>query len=173
MNAQATLPTTSAATRALTRQDIEDFFFAEAALLDKFDFDPWLALFTHDAHNLIPPLDVREQGPQDALYLVNDDMSRLTSRVRQYQGRAMWVENPPARTRRMVSNVRIVSTDGDELRVTANFIVYRIRNNDVDPYIGRYEHRLVRTAAGLRFKERKAILDLDALRPFGKVTIIL
>ena len=157
----------------VTRQDIEEFLFAEAALLDNFEFDPWLALFTPDAHNLIPPLDLREAGPQEALYLVNDDMNRLTSRVRQYQGRAMWVENPPARTRRMVSNVRILSDEGDQLHVTANFIVYRIRGNDVDPYIGRYQHVLVRTDAGLRFKERKSTLDLEALRPFGKVTIIL
>jgi p-cumate 2,3-dioxygenase subunit beta len=160
-------------TAKVTRQDIEEFLFAEAALLDSFEFDPWLALFAPDAHNLIPPLDVREAGPQEALYLVNDDMNRLTSRVRQYQGRAMWVENPPARTRRMVSNVRILSDEGDQLRVTANFIVYRIRGNDVDPYIGRYQHVLVRTDAGLRFKERKSTLDLEALRPFGKVTIIL
>jgi p-cumate 2,3-dioxygenase beta subunit len=160
-------------TTQVTRQDISDFLVDEAALLDQFKFDDWLALFTPDAHNMIPPLDVREAGPRDALYLVNDDMRRLTSRVRQYQGRAMHVENPPARTRRIVSNVRILSDDGEELRVTANFIVYRVRGDDVDPYIGRYEHRLVRTDEGLRFKERKSILDLEGLRPFGKVTIIL
>jgi p-cumate 2,3-dioxygenase beta subunit len=164
---------TTPATAAVTRQDIEAFLVDEAALLDTFDFDPWLELFAADAHNLIPPLDLREAGPQDALYLVNDDMTRLTSRVRQYQGRAMWVENPPARTRRMVSNVRILSDDGRQLKVTANFVVYRVRGTDVDPYVGRYEHLLLRTDAGLRFKERKAILDLEALRPFGKVTIIL
>jgi p-cumate 2,3-dioxygenase beta subunit len=160
-------------TTLVTRQDIADFLVDEAALLDEFKFDDWLTLFMPDAHNMIPPLDVREAGPQDALYLVNDDMTRLTSRIRQYQGRAMHVENPPARTRRMVSNVRILSDDGTELKVTANFIVYRVRGDDVDPYIGRYEHRLVRTEPGLRFKERKSILDLEALRPFGKVTIIL
>jgi len=164
---------TSKTTPQVTRQDIEEFFYNEAALLDSFDFDPWLALFAPDAMHLIPPLDVRDASPQVALYLVNDDVTRLTSRVRQYQGRAMHVENPPARTRRMISNVRILSDDGTELRVTANFIVYRVRGDDVDPYIGRYENRLVRTESGLRFKERKAILDLEALHPFGKVTIIL
>lgn len=160
-------------TSQVTRQDVEEFLFHEAGLLDNFDFDPWLALFTPEAHNLIPPLDLREATSQDALYLVNDDMARLASRVRQYQGRAMWVENPPARTRRLISNARILFDDGHELKVTANFVVYRVRGNDVDPYVGRYEHRLVRTDDGLRYKERKSILDLEALRPFGKVTIIL
>lgn len=164
---------TNATTARVTRQDMETFLFDEAALLDNFDFDPWLALFMPDAHSLIPPLDLREAGPQDALYMVNDDMNRLTSRVRQYQGRAMWVENPPARTRRLISNTRILPAEGDLLKVTANFVVYRIRGNDVDPYVGRYEHLLVQTVDGLRFRERKAILDLEALRPFGKVTIIL
>lgn len=159
--------------KQVSRQEIADFLVDEAALLDEFKFDDWLTLFTPEAHNMIPPLDVRDAGPRDALYLVNDDMTRLTSRIRQYQGRAMHVENPPARTRRMIANVRILSDDGNELKVTANFIVYRVRGDDVDPYIGRYEHKLVRTASGLRFKERKAILDLEALHPFGKVTIIL
>jgi len=157
----------------VSRSDVEEYLFEEAALLDNFNFDPWLELFLPESHNLIPPLDVREASAQEALYLVNDDYARLTSRVRQYQGRAMWVENPPARTRRMISNVRIVSQDDIQLRITANFIVYRIRNTEVDPYIGRYEHTLYKTESGLRYKERKSILDLEALRPFGKITIIL
>jgi p-cumate 2,3-dioxygenase beta subunit len=158
---------------AASRQELEDFLFNEAALLDNLQLSQWLDLFTPDAHYLIPALDVRDAGPQDALHLVMDDMTRLKSRVAQYQGRAMWVENPPARTRRIIANVRTLPSEGDEIRVTANFIVYRIRNDTVDPYIGRYEHVLLRSDAGLRFRERKAILDLEVLRPVGKISIFL
>jgi p-cumate 2,3-dioxygenase beta subunit len=157
----------------IARPDIEDFLFAEAALLDELKLEDWLKLFLDEAHYKVPALDVREASDQDSLYLVSDNMSRLRSRVRQYQGRAMWVENPPSRTRRMVTNVRIVSADASEIRVAANFVVYRVRDDLVDAYIGRYEHVLVPTEAGLRFKERKAILDLEALRPHGKISIIL
>jgi p-cumate 2,3-dioxygenase beta subunit len=156
-----------------SRQDVEDFLFGEAALLDELKLDDWLKLFLDDAHYLVPSLDVREAGYQDSLYLVMDDMHRLRSRVHQYQGHAMWVENPPSRTRRMIANTRIVSASIEELRVTANFIVYRIREEVVDAYVGRYKHVLVSVEGGLRFRERKAILDLQALRPHGKISIIL
>jgi p-cumate 2,3-dioxygenase beta subunit len=157
----------------ISRQDVEDFLFTDAALLDELKLDLWLKLFLEDAHFKIPALDVREASDQDSLYLVSDNMSRLRSRVRQYQGRAMWVENPPSRTRRIVSNVRILAVEGAEIRVAANFVVYRVRDDVVDTYIGRYEHALIATEEGLRFKERKAILDLEALRPHGKISIIL
>lgn len=168
--------TTTAAIKSplqVSRIDIEDFLYAEAALLDEYKFDEWLALFLPEAHYSVPALDVREMNSQDSLYLIADDMARLTSRMRQYTGRAMWVENPPSRTRRMVTNVRITATTDSEVHVAANFVVYRIRNDVVDPYIGRYEHVLVPAGNGFRFRDRKAILDLEALRPFGKVSIIL
>ena len=57
--------------------------------------------------------------------------------------------------------------------MTANFIVYRIRMEQMDTYVGRYEYQLVRHSGQLKIRERRAILDLDALRPQGKVSIIL
>jgi p-cumate 2,3-dioxygenase subunit beta len=84
------------------------------------------------------------------------------------------LENPPSRTRRLISNVRILATDGETVRVAANFVVYRMRVEQVDTYVGRYEYTLVRGNDGaLRIRRRRAILDLEALRPHGKVSIIL
>jgi p-cumate 2,3-dioxygenase beta subunit len=43
----------------------------------------------------------------------------------------------------------------------------------VDTYIGRYEYTLVQRDGALKIRHRRAILDLEALRPHGKVSIIL
>lgn len=157
----------------VTRTDIEDFLFADAALLDEGKLEEWLAQFLPDAQYLVPSLDVPEAGPQDSLYLINDDYRRLASRVHQYLGRSMWVENPPARTRHMISNVRITGVTDSEVHVAANFVVYRMRGDVVDPYIGRYELILVPSEGSFRYRQRKAILDLEELRPYGKVSIFL
>jgi len=157
----------------ITRNDVEDFLFAEARLLDSWKLEEWLQLFLPEATYCVPSLDTPEMSPRDSLYLVMDDMKRLTSRVHQYAGRAMWVENPLSRTRRLVSNTQILSSEGSQLEVTANFVVYRMRNGAVDAYVGRYEHLLVSTDAGLRFRKRKAILDLESLKPHGKISIVL
>lgn len=117
------------------------------------------------------PTALRES--RTSLFIVADNIERIRSRVNQLMGKAAWAENPPSRTRRLISNVRILATDGETVRVAANFIVYRMRVEQVDTYVGRYEYTLVRGDGALRIRHRRAILDLEALRPHGKVSIIL
>ena len=69
--------------------------------------------------------------------------------------------------------MRIREASGDILRVTSNFIVYRMRLAVTDAYAGRYEHTLLHRDGAFRIRERRAILDLDALRPQGKVSFLL
>jgi p-cumate 2,3-dioxygenase beta subunit len=155
------------------REEVELFLYEEALLLDAWRLEEWLKLFADDGTYLIPNLDMPDASPGESLHLIADDRPRLFSRVNQLQGRQAWSENPHSRTRHLVTNV-LARADGDVgIRVTANFAVYRFRHENVDNYVGRYEHKLRRVPEGLRFVERKAILDLETLRPQGKVSIII
>jgi len=58
-------------------------------------------------------------------------------------------------------------------RTTANFAVWRFQHDQTDVYVGRYLNVLVHGAAGLMFRERRAVLDLETLRPHGKLSFIL
>ena len=158
---------------AITRAQIEDFLYAEAALLDEWRLQEWLELLTEDVTYSVPVMDVPEGDAKSTLFLIADDALRVRSRVRQLLGKSAWAENPRSRTRRLISNVRIRETDGETIRVTANFVVYRMRMDQVDTYVGRYEYTLVQRDGQLKIRERKAILDLEALRPHGKVSFIL
>ena len=158
---------------AITRAQIEDFLYAEAALLDEWRLQEWLELLTEDVTYSVPATDVPEGDAKRTLFLIADDALRVHSRVRQLLGKSAWAENPRSRTRRLISNVRIRETDGETIRVTANFVVYRMRMDQVDTYVGRYEYTLVHRDGQLKIRERKAILDLEALRPHGKVSFIL
>ena len=157
----------------VTRAEVEAFLYEEAALLDAWALREWLALFTDDATYEVPSTDAPDGDPRTSLFLIADTRERLTSRVAQLLGKSAWAENPRSRTRRLIANVRILDADGDGLRVAANFVVYRMRVEQVDTYVGRYEYTLVRRAGRLRIRRRRAILDLEALRPHGKVSIIL
>jgi p-cumate 2,3-dioxygenase beta subunit len=157
----------------ITRQQIEDFLYEEAALLDEWRLEEWLQLMTDDASYYIPATDLPEGDHRNTLFIVSDDIVRLRSRVKQLLGRFAHAETPHSRTRRLIGNVRIRSVEGDTLRVTANFLVSRTRMEQVDTYVGRYEYTLVRKNGALKIRERRAILDLDSLRPQGKVSIIL
>jgi len=157
----------------LTRVEVEDFLYAEAALLDEWRLDEWLALFTEDCTYSVPSTDSPEADPSDTLFLIADDAARLRSRVEQLLGKNTWSENPHARTRRLLSNVRIRKLEGARVWVTANFAVYRLRSNQVGTYVGRYEYVLEHEGARIRIEHRRAILDLESLRDVGKLSFIL
>jgi p-cumate 2,3-dioxygenase beta subunit len=157
----------------LTRAEIEDFLYEEAALLDEWRLAEWHALFTGDATYRVPSTDVPDAEPDDTLFLIDDDAARLRSRVEQLLGKSTWSENPHSRTRRLLGNVRIRRTEGPHAWVTANFIVTRLRTHQVASYVGRYEYVLERTRDGLRIQHRRAILDLESLRDVGKISFIL
>lgn len=157
----------------ITRQHIEDFLYDEAALLDEWRLEEWLELLTEDAAYYVPSTDMPEGDHTATLFLVADDATRIRSRVRQLLDRFAHAENPHSRTRRLISNVRIRSVEGDTIRITANFAVSRARLEQLDLYVGRYEYALIYKDGKLKIRERRAILDLDSLRPQGKVSIIL
>ena len=171
---QDSVMTTSSSIESITVAEVERFLVDEAAMLDEWRLTDWLALMADDARYLVPSLDSPESDHRKALFLISDDMTTLRSRVGQLLGRSAWAENPRSRTRRLVTNFRILESNGAEAKVTANFAVWRFQLNQTDTYVGRYVHILVRgPAGGLLFRERRAVLDLETLRPQGKLSIIL
>jgi p-cumate 2,3-dioxygenase beta subunit len=168
------LDTLTPASTTFSRQDIEDFLYAEAEMLDEWRLDDWLALFDEERGGFyIPATDTPESDHNTALFLIADDMVRLRSRVSQLMSGLTWAENPRSRTCHMVSNVRIAGMEDDALVVKANFVVYRMRFQNIDPYIGKYRYKLLPAGDTFKILERRAILDLEALRPHGKVSFIV
>lgn len=158
---------------ALDAREIEEFLFHEAALLDDWRLQDWLALLTDDAQYLVPSLDSRHADPRDTLFLIADDRKNLESRVRQLLSGATWSENPRSRTRRLVSNVRVLDSSNDETHATANFAVWRFQMDQTDAYVGRYMLTLVRGPNGPMTRLRRVELDHETLRPHGKLSFIL
>jgi p-cumate 2,3-dioxygenase subunit beta len=156
-----------------TAGQIEEFLIYEAALLDEWRLEEWLTLMAPDARYLVPPLDAPEADHRDTLFLIADDRRTVASRVRQLLSGTTWAENPRSRTRRLITNVRLLAASGGEARITANFAVWRFQHEQTDVYVGRYIHVLVRGPTGLLFRERRAVLDLETLRPHGKLSFIL
>ena len=158
--------------KLVTRAEVEDFLYEEAALLDAWKLDEWLALLTEDAYYRVPSNDRPESDPRGTLFTIADDIARVRSRITRLKDRNAHAEFPPSRTRRIVTNVRI--TGQDPLRVDANFVVYRYRSNeDTRQYVGRYRYLLRREGGKLRIAGREAILDAMELASLGAVSFIL
>jgi len=160
-------------TGTITRQDVEEFLFQEAALLDEWRLDEWLALFEKDATYEVPTTDRPNEDPHRSQYYVWDDYEHLTARVKRLKSKHAHAENPHSRTRRLVTNVRLADTSDSTLDVRAAFLIYKIRDGNVDQFVGRYEHTLAANGDGLRFRKRRAVLELEVLRPGGRLSFIL
>ncbi|SRR5579875_279548 len=154
-------------------REVERFLVNEAALLDEWQLTEWLKLFTPDARYWVPTTDLPEGNAGEVLGLIDDDYTRLQARVERLLSRHAHREFPWSRTRRFVTNVRASENGNGEVQAKASFLVYRIRNRHVDPYIGHYEYVLRRVDGELKIQRRAAILDLEALDPHATVSFIL
>lgn len=159
--------------RPLDVREIEQFLYDEAALLDAWKLDDWLSLLTDDVRYLVPSLDMRDADPRNTLFLIADDRVTLKSRVRQLLSGTNWAESPHSRTRRLVSNVRVLGSFGDETHATANFAVWRFHLGQSDVFVGRYMLAMVRGPTGPLIRLRKVELDHETLKGLGKLTIVI
>jgi len=157
-----------------TRAEIEDLLYREAALLDAWQLDHWLALLTEDAGYYVPPNDKPDADHRTTLFTIADNNARLRERVRRIMDPNCHAEHPPSRTRRLIANVRILASEGDTIRIAANFTVYRFRRGgDMRVFVGEYRHTLRRENGTLKIAERRAVLDAEELGSLGAVSFIL
>lgn len=157
-----------------TREEVEDFLYREAALLDAWQLDEWLALTTADCGYYVPPNEKPDADNRSTLFTVADNHARLVERVKRLKDPSAHAEYPPSRTRRMISNVHITGGDSDIIEVAANFVVYRFRrDDDRRAFVGHYRYKLRRENGGLKIAERRAILDSEELGALGAVSFIL
>lgn len=158
----------------ITRNDVEEYLYREAAMLDRWQLAEWLALFTDDAVYHVPTVGTSPDiQPDNTLFYIADDRQRLQERVVRLLKKSAHVEWPRSRTRHMVTNILIEKRSDQELEVSAAFAVHRFKNGAADVYVGSYRYRLTGINGQLQIREKRSMLDMDALRPHGRVSIIL
>lgn len=147
--------------------EIERFLYDEAELLDQRRSLEWLNLFTEDTHYWMPmrrtlspnELDREFTGPE-GMALFDDDKPMLALRIKKLETGYSWSEDPPSRTRHMLSNVRIMGATASEVTVSSNFLVYRTRQaTEVDMWVGRREDTLRKAGSSWQIADRKIYLD--------------
>ena len=169
----------SLAERALLQHEVEQFLYAEAALLDARRYRDWLALIADDIHYWMPIRRTvsaadsqREFTKPGDMAFFDDDRTLLEMRVRKLEAGSAWSEDPPSRSRHFVSNVRITGVAGDEVSVEVAFHLYRTRlESEVDSWIGRREDLLRRVGASFLIARRHIFLDQTVIRSANMSTI--
>ena len=149
---------------------VEQFLYYEAGLLDDSQFRAWFGLLADDIEYVMPirpnrlRRDLSKPSGLPAMAHFDEDKASLDLRVRQLESGKHWAEEPPSRTRHLVTNVRIrPRPDGDpagDLDVTSNFLCYRNRlDTEVDIWAGQREDVLRRHDGTFRVTRRTVLLD--------------
>ena len=165
-------------------REVEQFLYREARMLDERRFHEWLTLFTDDirywmvsrtnrypknskAISILDPDRYVEEdvAGEDELAILDEDKQTLAARVARLDTGMAWAEDPPSRTRHMITNIELEGDDaGAELKVYSNFIVYRSRaETEQDFYVGAREDLLRRVDGAWKIAYRKLILDQNVL----------
>lgn len=158
---------------AVDQQEIEQFLYHEAALLDNRKFDEWLALYTDDALYWVPANEY-DINPMLHVSFIYDDKNRMQDRVWSVQSGVRWSQDPQSRTRHLISNVMILEENGDELTVTSNFVMFEIRRAIYgDRYFaGRFTHTLRKVNGAWNIAHKKIdLINNDA--PIENLVMII
>lgn len=155
------------------QHDVEQFLYHEAAVLDERRYTDWLDLLTDDCTYYMPTRYNRtrreldhEFSRSDEVAHFDDDKASLRVRVKRLLTGQAWAEDPPSRTRHMVTNVRIQPLSDTEINVLCNFFVYRSRlERDVETFVGARIDTLRRHASppGWQIARRELFLDQTVL----------
>ena len=158
----------------VTRAEVEDFFYLEAALLDEWKLAEWEKLLADDATYYVPPNDVLEGDYRDTLFIISDDRERIRQRVIRIMDPNCHAEYPKSRTCRLITNVRITGVEGDLVYASANFVCYRYRRHQREfSFVGTYRYTLRRTGDSFLIRERRVHLHAHELGKLGSVSFIL
>jgi p-cumate 2,3-dioxygenase subunit beta len=157
------------------KENVEKFLYEEVDLLDRWKLAEWEALLTDDAHYLVPPIGTNDEdaSPDTTLYVVAENRENIAARVERMLGKDAYAEQPRSNLRHLVSNVRILSQNGDNITAVANFCVYRVRRNQIVEYMGQYRYQLVTDGDTFKIREKKVFLDITAFAGQGGLSFIL
>ncbi len=162
------------------RSEVERFLIREARLIDERRFEEWVALFSEDATYWMPgrtnayrrsdvDASINEAGD---LAIFEDTTATLRTRIARLRTGLAWGEEPPSRTRHLITNIDVDDdTDGIEFVVRSNFLVYRAQLElDKDIFVGERRDVLRRLDGALKIAKRTMILE-DVVHAFKPVSI--
>ncbi len=159
----------------ILKYDVEQFLYKEARLLDERRLEEWLDLLADDLDYWMPMRRNVKFGDWDLEFTdhhkeinwFDEGKDVLAGRIRQLNTGVHWPEEPVSRFEHLITNIELVSADGDEIHVNSKFHCYQNRLQDeVNEWVGRRED-VLRRDPETKFKivRRKIILAQNVMLP--------
>ena len=149
-----------------------EWLYREAALLDSGQFEGWLGLMAPDISYEMPtrqsvyPKD--GEGYSHDFGFFAENHASLETRVKRLGTEQAWAEQPGSRTRHFVSNLLLDKCESGEFHAATCFMVTRIRSDlPYDFFTGERRDVLRMTDDGLRLAKRTILFDQTVLKSYN------
>ncbi len=157
---------------SVTRDDLIDFVYNEARMLDEGRWDEWLDLWLPDGHYWMP-LDWKQEDPVHVTSLMYEDIFMLKLRVQRLTGARTFSQKPKSRCHHVLSRPYIDRMDGEagEYVVTTpmHYVETRLDEQQLLALTARHELRQVEGRLRIANK-RVDLLNCDAA--FGNIQLL-
>ena len=161
--------TESSIAHLLLKEEISEFLYQEAELLDERNFVEWLDLLADDIRYWMPMRrNVKSSEMEREFTREGQDINwfdegkdTLERRVNQILTGVHWAEEPLSRIRHFITNVQLLNaapsaSDPTEVKVRCRFLVYRNRvETETDFLIGKREDTLRKVNGSWKIAQRK------------------
>ncbi|MBP6116472.1 MAG: 3-phenylpropionate/cinnamic acid dioxygenase subunit beta [Neisseriaceae bacterium] len=150
--------------------EISQFLYHEMTLLDDWLFRDWLDVMSTDILYTMRTCvnaqtrDRRRSVQPPTTWIFHEDKAQLERRIARLETGMAWAEEPPSRTRHMVTNIQVTPVEGsdDEFDIRLNYLLYRSQKDRDETYYAGMRNDRIRRAdntAGWQVCRRDIVLD--------------
>ena len=146
-----------------TYDAVRDLLYLEADLLDRRQWQQWLALYIQDCVYWVPSWASEDELTEDPELEVNmiylKGKPSLEARIYRIQSGQSYATSPLARTSHLVDTIRLLNDDAENIAASAKWMTM-----SMDPRWGKqihggwYEYLLRRSDDGLHIAQKKIVL---------------
>lgn len=146
-------------------------YYDEAEMLDELRYNDWVGWLAKDLRYTVPQRLTRSLADHGksidrSVMHYDENYGTMSARARRLRGNSAFAEDPPSRTRRLVTNVRVEHTEvSSEYRVLSYMLLTRSRFEQSQMAVLSGERRDHVRDLGDRFElvEREVIIDQSVL----------
>ena len=150
---------------SISYEEIQAFVYREARLLDDRDWDAWLTCYSPQAVFWMPAWaddDRPTEDPQSEISLIYyPNRDGLEDRVYRIKTERSSASMPEPRTTHQLSNLELLSRDGQKVELRFNWHTLSYRYQTVDSYFGTSHYTLDLSSGQPLIKRKHVVLKND------------
>lgn len=150
--------------------EIAQFLYHEARLMDAHRYDDWLALWEDDATYWAPCGD-DDSDPTRNVSVIYDRGRQLRNRIQRLK-ETLWLKERAPRLKRLISNIEIEPAGEGPIVVRANFILAELHRHRQTLWAGETIYHLAAHADGFRIRFKKVLL-LNSDEPLPNLMFLI